>query len=172
MTGLPASGKSTLAGLIEASLFEAGCSVVRLDGDNLRLGLCGDLHFGDGDRRENLRRAGYVAQLLFGYGHIVLCSFVSPFRRDRDFIRGLFPPESFAEVFVRCPLRICEERDPKGLYRRARNHQILKMTGIDSPYEDPLNPELIADTELCSTDDLAAELLHYLQEKAHIHKNL
>jgi bifunctional enzyme CysN/CysC len=162
MTGLSGSGKSTLAGMVEGHLFDKGVSVVRLDGDNLRHGLCGDLGFSEADRHENLKRAGHVARLLFGYGHVVLCTFISPFREDRDFIRGLFAPGEFAEVYVRATLEVCETRDPKGLYKKARAGQVRFMTGIDSPYEEPGSPELVLDTGLHSAADLARILTNHI----------
>jgi bifunctional enzyme CysN/CysC len=163
MTGLSGSGKSTLAGLAEAALFNAGYSVVRLDGDNLRHGLCSDLGFSEEDRHENLRRAGHVARLLFGFGHVVLCTFISPYRQDRDLIRALFQPGEFAEAFVKCSLNLCQERDPKGLYEKARKGQLVNMTGVDSPYEEPTVPELVLDTENHSAEQLTLVILDYIR---------
>jgi bifunctional enzyme CysN/CysC len=165
MTGLSGSGKSTLAGMVERQLFDRGVSVVRLDGDNLRHGLCGDLGFSEADRHENLKRAGHVAHLLFGYGHVVLCTFISPFREDRDFIRGLFGPEEFAEVYVKASLEVCETRDPKGLYKKARAGQVRFMTGIDSPYEEPGAPELVLETGAREAETLASELLRFIESR-------
>jgi adenylylsulfate kinase len=162
MTGLSGSGKSTLAGMVERQLFEQGVSVVRLDGDNLRHGLCGDLGFTEADRHENLKRAGHVARLLFGYGHVVLCTFISPFREDRELIRNLFQEGEFAEVYVKASLEVCEARDPKGLYQKARAGQLRFMTGIDSPYEEPPNPQLVLETGTKDASRLAQELLEFV----------
>jgi adenylyl-sulfate kinase len=151
-----------LAGKVETILFDKGYSVVRLDGDNLRHGLSGDLGFSDTDRSENLRRAGFVARLMFDQGHIVLCTFISPFRADRQSIRNLFPKDHFTEVFVKASLAVCELRDPKGLYREARLGHLPSMTGVDSPYEVPESPELTLDTELFQADALAQELVDFV----------
>ncbi len=147
MTGLSGSGKSTLAGMLERLLHQSGISVVRLDGDNLRHGLNGDLGFTDADRRENLRRAGHVAKFLFETGHIVLCSFISPLEAERNEAKEQYLEGDFVEVYVRASLAVCEIRDPKGLYRKARLGLIKHMTGIDSLYEVPLTPDLVVDTE-------------------------
>lgn len=141
-TGLSGAGKSTLADLVEQELHRRGCQTMSLDGDNLRHGLCRDLGFSDADRAENIRRVAEVARLMTEAGLIVLVSLISPFREDRDQARALLPPGEFVEIFVDTPLAECERRDRKGLYRRARAGEIVNFTGVDSPYEAPLQPEL------------------------------
>lgn len=145
-TGLSGSGKSTLAHLVEERLFQQGIYTYILDADNLRSGLNGDLGFSAAERRENIRRVGEVARLFADAGMVVLAALISPFREDRDRVRSLFQPGEFYEIYVKCPLSVCEMRDPKGLYRKARAHELPDFTGIDSPYEPPLNPELVIDT--------------------------
>ena len=159
LTGLSGSGKSTIARALEAELFASGRQVTVLDGDNVRHGLCGDLGFGEADRHENLRRVGHAAKLLFDAGQIVIGAFVSPFQRDRDSIRGLFPVGRFLEVYVRCSLEVCEARDPKGLYEKVRKGEIAEFTGISSPYEVPARPALVADTEIKNAADIVVEIL-------------
>jgi bifunctional enzyme CysN/CysC len=145
-TGLSGSGKTTIARAVEAALFERGCRTMLLDGDTLRHGLCGDLGFSAEDRAENIRRAGEVARLFFEQGSIVLCTFVSPFRGDRDRVRELFPDGRFLEIHVDCDLDTLKRRDPKGLYARAAAGEVRQLTGVGSPYEKPLTPELALDT--------------------------
>lgn len=142
LTGLSGSGKSTLAVELESELYKLGVHSYILDGDNIRLGLNKDLGFSDEDREENIRRIGEVAKLFVDAGLIVITAFISPFRKDRDNVRKLFDKNQFIEIFVDCDLKTCEERDPKGLYKKARQGEIKDFTGIDSPYEEPLNPEL------------------------------
>ena len=146
LTGLSASGKSTIATGLEQVLFADGGNVARLDGDNVRHGLCGDLGFSHGDRTENIRRVAEVAALLHELGHVAICAFISPYRSDREFARSLVPPDRFVEVYVKCALSVCEERDPKGLYKRAHAGEIRGFTGVDDAYEEPLTPELVVDT--------------------------
>ena len=141
-TGLSGAGKSTLAGVLEQALAAAGKHTYLLDGDNVRHGLCGDLGFDDSARQENIRRVGEVAKLMVDAGLIVLTAFISPFRAERELVRNLLGPDEFVEVFVDAPLAICEERDPKGLYKKARAGEIRNFTGIDSAYEAPENPEI------------------------------
>ena len=136
-TGLPGSGKSTLAGALEAELMQRGIHTYLLDGDNVRHGLCSDLGFATADRQENLRRVGEVAKLMVDAGLVVLAAFVSPYRAERAAIRARLPEGEFIEVFVDTPLSECEERDPKGLYKKARAGEIKHFTGIDDPYEAP-----------------------------------
>jgi bifunctional enzyme CysN/CysC len=157
-TGLSGSGKSTIASRLERRLFERGCQTMLLDGDLLRHGLNGDLGFSPGDRRENIRRVGEVARLFFERGDIVLCTFVSPYREDRDRVRALFPEGRFLEILVDCSLEECQRRDPKGLYARAAEGSIRDLTGVTSPYEAPENPEFVAHSDLHSADDIAAQL--------------
>lgn len=159
-TGLPASGKSTIARATERALFEAGGRVVRLDGDNVRHGLCGDLGFREEDRAENIRRVAEVARLFFDNGAIALCSFVSPYAADRAFARRLVPAGRFIEVYVSCAIEECRRRDPKGLYKRALAGEIHGMTGVDAPYEEPEHPEVVVQTD---RQDLQAEVNRVLE---------
>lgn len=145
-TGLSGSGKSTLANAVNAALFERGLATYVLDGDNVRHGLCKDLGFSDADREENIRRIGEVAKLFLDAGVIVLTAFVSPFRADRDKARELVEQGDFLEIFCAADLDVCESRDPKGLYAKARSGAIKEFTGISSPYEAPDSPELKIDT--------------------------
>ena len=141
-----------------------------LDGDQLRHGLCGDLGFSPADRSENIRRAGEVARLFFEQGNIVLCSFVSPFQRDRDQIKQRIGPENFLEIFVDCPLEICRQRDTKGLYARAGQGSLQHLTGMHQPYEAPLHPDFIAATQQITVAALVAEVLNLLQSRQWISK--
>jgi bifunctional enzyme CysN/CysC len=158
LTGLSGSGKSTVAQLVEKRLFDGGHQVVRLDGDNVRHGLNGDLGFNREDRKENIRRIGHVARLLYEYGNIVICTFISPYESERSFVRSLFGPGEFVEVYVDVTLQEAERRDPKGLYRKARAGEIRGFTGVDAPYEAPTNPELRLDT-VETEPETAAEIL-------------
>ena len=146
LTGLSGSGKSTIAQHLDAELFKAGIHSYVLDGDNIRHGLNADLGFSASDRRENIRRIGEVASLFVDAGLIVITAFISPFRHDRDRIRNLLAPGEFLEIHVNCSLDECCKRDPKGLYQKALAGEIKDFTGISSPYEPPLNPELVLDT--------------------------
>ncbi len=145
-TGLSGSGKSTLANAVNIALFEKGFSTYVLDGDNIRHGLCKDLGFSDLDREENIRRIGEVAKLFVDAGIIVLTAFVSPFRSDRQKVRELVEPQDFLEIYCSADLEVCEARDTKGLYAKARKGEIKDFTGISSPYEEPKLPELKIDT--------------------------
>jgi bifunctional enzyme CysN/CysC len=145
-TGLSGSGKSTIANALEKVLHAQGRRTYILDGDNVRQGLNKDLGFTDADRVENIRRVAEVAKLMMDAGLIVMTAFISPFRAERQMARELIGAENFIEVFVDTPLAVCEQRDPKGLYKKARSGQLPNMTGINSPYEAPINPELIVDT--------------------------
>ena len=146
-TGLSGSGKSTIAMELERRLFAKKCNTVLLDGDNIRHGLCSDLGFSPADRKENIRRAGEVAKIFFDHGNIVLCTFISPFKKDREFVRSLFPQGRFVEIYMSCNLDECLRRDPNGLYKKAQLGLIKEFTGLSSPYEAPEKPELIIDTE-------------------------
>lgn len=145
-TGLSGAGKSTLAHAVEERLHSMGCRTFVLDGDNIRHGLCSDLGFSDKDRTENIRRIGEVSKLFLESGTIVLTAFISPFRQDRELVRNLTPHGDFLEIFCDASLDVCETRDVKGLYKRARAGEIPHFTGISSPYEAPANPELRVDT--------------------------
>lgn len=163
LTGLSGAGKSTLAHAVEDRLHFLGCRTYVLDGDNVRHGLCGDLGFSDDDRRENIRRIGEMAKLFIDAGMIVLTAFISPFRADRQRVRGLVMPGDFLEIYCQCPLEVCETRDVKGLYKRARAGEVKDFTGISSPYEAPQAPELAVDTANQSLDrsvDAVLALLH------------
>jgi bifunctional enzyme CysN/CysC len=166
-TGLSGAGKSTIADLVERKLVARGRRTYLLDGDNVRHGLNRDLGFTPEARVENVRRVGEVARLFVDAGLIVLVSLISPFRAERDMVRHLMEDGEFIEVYVATPLEECERRDPKGLYRRARNGQIPNFTGIDSPYEAPLEPELVLDTTDTSADAVADEVVDYLQGRSH-----
>jgi adenylylsulfate kinase len=145
-TGLSGAGKSTLAHGVEARLHQMGCRTFTIDGDNVRHGLCGDLGFSAEDRTENIRRVGEVAKLFTEAGMITLTAFISPFKADRDRVRALVPEGDFFEIYCKADLAVCEDRDVKGLYQKARTGQIKEFTGITSPYEAPETPELSVDT--------------------------
>ena len=153
LTGLSGAGKSTLAVALERRLFDAGRQVCVLDGDIIRTGLCEDLGFSAEDRTENIRRIGEVARLIAGAGLVVIVAFISPFRADRDLVRAGMPVGRFTEVFVNAPLEVCEQRDPKGLYAKARAGELTDFTGISSPYESPESPEVTVPTEQLSVNE-------------------
>lgn len=163
LTGISASGKSTIANIVEQELHARGHHTYLLDGDRVRLGLNSDLGFSEADRVENVRRVAEVAHLLVEAGLIVLVAFISPFRDQRQAARELFDPGEFVEVFVDAPLSVAEQRDPKGLYEKARRGEIPNFTGIDSPYEPPENPEIRIDTTRASAREAAGEVLHHLE---------
>jgi adenylylsulfate kinase len=146
-TGLSGSGKSTLAHAVEEHLHQAGCRTFVLDGDNVRHGLCADLSFSDTARSENIRRIGEVAKLFVEAGTVVLTAFISPFCEDRERVRALLPENDFIEIYCQCSLEVCEQRDVKGLYKRARAGEIREFTGITSPYEPPRKPALSIRTD-------------------------
>jgi bifunctional enzyme CysN/CysC len=164
-TGFSGSGKSSIADHLEQKLHEAGKRTYLLDGDNIRFGLNRDLGFTDRDRVENIRRVAEVAKLLVDAGLIVLASFISPFRSERQMARGLFNDDEFVEVFVDTPLVICEQRDPKGLYKKARAGELKNFTGIDSNYEPPMQAEVVLKSGEYDADTLADELVEYLISK-------
>ncbi|MEL7161436.1 MAG: adenylyl-sulfate kinase [Bacteroidota bacterium] len=164
LTGLSGSGKSTIATTVERQLFEAGAFVVLLDGDNIRTGLCKDLGFSLEDRRENIRRIAEAAKLFLGAGAQVLCSFVSPTREIRNLARHIVGADDFHEVFVNTPLEVCEARDVKGLYAKARRGEIKGFTGIDSPYEPPTAPFLDLQTENRTVEQAAADLIAAIRQ--------
>jgi adenylylsulfate kinase len=164
-TGLSASGKSTLAYGVEESLHAAGCRAFVLDGDNMRQGLSSDLGFSDGDRAENLRRAGEVAKLFAQSGTIVLAAFISPLSKDRGYIRNLMQGENFFQIYCDCPLEICERRDPKGLYKQARAGLIASFTGISSAYERPQDADLVLRTGEIAAIECIDSVLELLRRK-------
>lgn len=168
-TGLSGSGKSTIANAVEGLLFERGHMTYLLDGDNIRHGLNGDLGFDDAARIENIRRIGEVSKLFVDAGMIVLSAFISPFCEDRDRVRALVGEGEFLEVFVDTPLAVCESRDPKGLYKKARAGEIPHFTGIDSPYEAPDAPEIHINTDSCDVRACAEAVVAYLETKGYIH---
>lgn len=164
LTGFSGAGKSTLAHAIERRLYERDCATFVLDGDNVRHGLCADLGFSQQDREENIRRVGEMAKLFTEAGVIAITAFISPYIADRERVRSILPTGEFVEIYCRCPLEICEERDVKGLYEKARNGLIADFTGISSPYEPPVNPEITVDTGTDSLDKCVEQVLHYLQQ--------
>ncbi|WP_039073505.1 adenylyl-sulfate kinase [Bacillus sp. MSP13] len=169
-TGLSGSGKSVLANAVDEKLYRMGIQSYVLDGDNIRHGLNKDLGFQIEDRIENIRRIGEVSKLFVDSGQMILTAFISPFREDRDMVRALFPQGEFFEIYVKCPLHVCEQRDPKGLYQKARNGEIKHFTGIDSPYEAPLSPDFIIESDQISISDGADIIIAELQTKGIIKK--
>ncbi|HHJ52488.1 MAG TPA: adenylyl-sulfate kinase [Caldithrix abyssi] len=169
-TGLSGSGKSTLAHAVEEQLFRQGHLTYVLDGDNIRHGLNKNLGFSPEDREENIRRIGEVAKLFADAGVITMTAFISPYRADRDKARALLEDGRFIEIFVKVPLEVAEERDPKGLYKKARAGEIKQFTGIDAPYEEPLNPELVIDTSQHSLEESAQMVIDFLAEKGFVKK--
>lgn len=164
-TGLSGSGKSTIANELAARLFTDDIQVYVLDGDNIRHGLNRDLGFSDDDRKENIRRIAEVSKLFVDSGTIAITAFISPFLEDRDAARTILNSDEFIEVYIKCSLTECENRDPKGLYKKARSGEIKQFTGIDSPYEAPIAPELVIDTALLSIKDSVEEIITYLKTK-------
>ena len=164
MTGLSGSGKSTISVALERSLFEKGILSYRLDGDNIRLGINKNLGFSADDRKENIRRIGEVSKLFTDAGIITLASFISPYRKDREEVRKIHEDSglTFVEIFIDCSLESAEERDPKGLYKKARNGEIKNFTGIDDPYEAPTNPEIHLISDKMSLGDEVKTVLNYL----------
>lgn len=163
LTGLSGSGKSTIANLLEKKLIARGRHSYLLDGDNVRHGLNKDLGFTDADRVENIRRVAETAKLMLDAGLIVITSFISPFRAERDMARTLFSEDEFVEVFVDASLEVCEQRDPKGLYQKARKGEIRNFTGLDSPYEPPAKPEMVLDTVQLSVEQAADEIISFIE---------
>uniref|UniRef100_UPI0026051BA8 adenylyl-sulfate kinase n=1 Tax=Acaryochloris sp. IP29b_bin.137 TaxID=2969217 RepID=UPI0026051BA8 len=164
-TGLSGAGKSTLAHAVEDALFKLNCRTFVIDGDNVRHGLCADLGFTSEDRVENIRRVGEIAKLFTEAGIIALTAFISPFRADRDRVRALVPEGDFIEVYCQASLEVCENRDVKGLYKKARSGEISHFTGISSPYEPPESPELIVNTGSDSLEACVQQVIEFLQDK-------
>lgn len=164
-TGLSGAGKSTLAHAVEEELHQRGSRTFVLDGDNVRHGLCSDLGFSAKDRVENIRRIGEMAKLFIEAGVIALTAFISPFRSDRERVRSLVPHGDFLEIFCQCALDVCEERDVKGLYKRARAGEIKEFTGISSPYEEPFDPELVVQTDRLSIEESVGKVMQLLTER-------
>ena len=164
-TGLSASGKSTLAHAVEERLYKLGCRAFVFDGDNVRHGLCGDLGFSARDREENIRRIGEMAKLFVEAGVIALTAFISPFAKDRGRVRELLEDGEFIEIYCQCPIEVCEKRDPKGLYFRAKKGEIPEFTGISSPYEAPENPEIVIHTGEDSVEGCVEQIIAFLQQR-------
>ena len=168
-TGLSGSGKSTLAHSVEEKLHNLGCRTYVLDGDNVRHGLSSNLSFSDDDRKENIRRIGEAVMLMMESGVIAMTAFISPFKKDRYLVRQLLPQGDFIEIYCKASLEVCESRDVKGLYKRARAGEIKNYTGIDSPYEAPDNPELVIDTEGELLEESVAKVIGFLKSKGIIY---
>jgi adenylylsulfate kinase len=167
-TGLSGAGKSTVAHAVEEALHQQGCRTFVFDGDNVRHGLCSDLSFSEEARKENIRRVGEMSKLFLEAGVIALTAFISPYRSDRQKVRELVGPADFVEIYCRCSLEVCERRDVKGLYKRARHGEIKEFTGISSPYEEPVNPELIIDTGEASLETCVAQVIDYLGHNGYL----
>lgn len=172
-TGLSASGKSTVACTLEHILSERGHFTIVLDGDNIRHGLNHNLGFSADDRAENIRRIGEVAKIMAESGVVCLTSFISPYASDRDGVRARLAPGDFLEIYMKVPLEVCEARDPKGLYKKARAGQIKNFTGIDDPYEPPANPEITveafrADGSQRTPEEMAEEIMAYLDDRGYL----
>lgn len=164
-TGLSGAGKSTLAHAVEDYMHKHGIRTYVLDGDNIRKGLCKDLGFSDEDRTENIRRIGEVSKLMLDAGVVVMTAFISPFRKDRQIVRELVKEGDFIEIYCKASLEVCEDRDPKGLYKKARAGQIPEFTGISSPYEEPEKPELVIETGKYSVEECVEQIIKCLKDK-------
>ena len=164
-TGLSGTGKSTLAHKVEEQLHQIGCHTYVFDGDNVRHGLCADLGFSALDRSENIRRIGEMTKLFLDAGMIALNAFISPFIRDREAVRKLVGPDNFIEIYCQCPLVVCEQRDVKGVYKRARAGEIKDFTGISSPYEPPHNPDLVLGTNEIEPEECAVRVIRLLVQR-------
>ncbi|WP_342504906.1 adenylyl-sulfate kinase [Sporosarcina sp. FSL K6-2383] len=167
-TGLSGSGKSTISVALETALFAQGLHTYRLDGDNVRYGLNNNLRFSPEDRTENIRRIGEVSKLMVDAGLFTLTAFISPYLADRDQVRKLVEADEFIEIYVRASLETCEQRDPKGLYKKARSGEIKGFTGIDAPYEEPSQPEIIIDTNQLSIEASVEVIIAYLKDNNYI----
>lgn len=164
-TGLSGSGKSTLAHTVEEALHRMGCRTYVFDGDNVRHGLCSDLGFSVPDRSENIRRISEMTRLFIDAGVIALTAFISPLARDRERVRHRIGSEDFIEIYCRCPLEVCERRDTKGMYARARKGEIPEFTGISAPYEPPVNPDLVLETDTTPLEECAETVIRLLVQK-------
>lgn len=169
-TGLSGSGKSTIANLLEKELYQLDQSTYILDGDNLRKGLNNDLDFSLEGRKENIRRIGEVAKLLVDSGIVVISTFISPLKCDRQRVRDIVQNNEFIEIYVKCPLEKCERRDPKGLYKKARRGEIPEFTGISSPYEEPEKPEIILETDQHTIEECVKQVVSYLLDNGYLKK--
>lgn len=164
-TGLSGSGKSTVAHAVEDTLYSMGCRTFVFDGDNVRHGLCAGLGFAPEDRRENMRRVGEAAKLFTQAGVISLAAFISPYRKDRELVRDVIGKDDFLEIYCSCPVEVCEQRDVKGLYRKARAGEIKEFTGVSSPYEAPESADLTVDTSAMSLQECVTKVIDFLMEK-------
>jgi len=171
LTGLSAAGKSTLAVAMESALFKQGYRTYILDGDNIRHGLNSNLGFSPEDRSENIRRVGEVAKLFTDCGIITFTAFISPYRADRQLVRSLFREGDFIEVYVDCPISVCEQRDPKEMYKKARRGEIPSFTGISAPYEIPQAPEIRLDTSILPVDGCTTIITDYLTKNGYLQEN-
>ncbi|ASE33100.1 adenylyl-sulfate kinase [Mammaliicoccus sciuri] len=167
-TGLSGSGKSTISVALEKALFEQNITSYRLDGDNIRHGLNQNLGFSPEDRKENIRRIGEVGKLMVDAGVVTMTAFISPYEEDRNTVRDILEDGEFIEVFTKCSLDECESRDPKGLYKKARSGEIKEFTGINAPYEEPSNPEIVIDTENESVEESVDKIVAYLKENQYL----
>lgn len=167
-TGLSGSGKSTISVALEKELFEQNITSYRLDGDNIRHGLNQNLGFSPEDRKENIRRIGEVGKLMVDAGVVTMTAFISPYEEDRNTVRDILEDGEFIEVYTKCSLDECESRDPKGLYKKARSGEIKEFTGINAPYEEPSNPEIIIDTENESVEESVEKIVAYLKENQYL----
>lgn len=167
-TGLSGSGKSTISVALEKALFEQNITSYRLDGDNIRHGLNQNLGFSPEDRKENIRRIGEVGKLMVDAGVVTMTAFISPYEEDRNTVRDILEDGEFIEVFTKCSLDECESRDPKGLYKKARSGKIKEFTGINAPYEEPSNPEIVIDTENESVEESVEKIVAYLKENQYL----
>ncbi|MTI84025.1 MAG: adenylyl-sulfate kinase [Firmicutes bacterium] len=163
ITGLPASGKTTIANTLEYRLHQMGIHTYLLDGDNIRHGLNRDLYFSESDRRENIRRIAEVARLFVEAGIVVITAFISPYRSDRAFARQLVEHGEFIEIYAKCPVFQCEKRDPKGLYKQAREGKLKQFTGLTAPYEEPYKPELVIETNKLRVEESINHIIKYLE---------
>jgi len=164
-TGLPSSGKSTIAHALEKKFYDLKVRTYTLDGDNVRHGLCSDLGFFPEDRAENLRRIAEVIKLFLDAGIVVLCAFVSPCKKDREMVKKIVGNENFVEIYCRCPVEVCKKRDLKGFYEKAEKGEIKNYTGVSAPYEEPENPDLILDTHLLTVEESVEKVLNFVIDK-------
>jgi adenylylsulfate kinase len=164
-TGLPSSGKSTIASEVEHQLYTRGVRTYLLDGDNVRHGLNSNLGFSPEDREENIRRISEVARLFVDAGMITFVAFISPYRKDREKARKLLEDGEFIEVYVKCPVKVCEQRDPKGLYRQAKKGEIKEFTGVSAPYEEPSDPDIVLETDKLAVEESAKKIMEFLEER-------
>jgi adenylylsulfate kinase len=169
-TGFSCAGKSTLAYKVEDELFKRGLRAYVLDGDNVRTGLNKDLGFSAEDREENIRRIGEVAKLFVDAGLIVMAAFISPYEKDREFARSIVEDDEFIEIYIKCALDVCEQRDVKGFYKKARQGIIKNFTGIDDPYEEPERPEIVVKTDKMTVEESVEKIMNYLKERGYINK--